>query len=162
SPRTNTVVDTITFPPGPDGQNPEFGGVAVNPITSRLYATDPRAGLVYVVAIGRTNRILTSIPVGAAGGVAVNPRTNKIYVNQFSAGAGPIIDGRTNTITGTISVPFAERPTADIFSNRVYMPSQNFFGAVFVVDGDTDAVLAQIPTGNFTTNVAVDFLRHLA
>lgn len=162
SEETNTVVDVITFPPGPDGQSPEFDGVAVNPFTSRLYATDPRAGLVYVVAIGRSNRILTSIPVPAAGGVAVNPVTDKIYVNQFFPNTVTIIDGKTNTVTNTISVPSPFRATVDIFSNRVYVPSQGFFGQVFVLDGKTDAVLAQIQTGNFTSRVAVDFLRHLA
>lgn len=162
SEQTNTEVDSITFPSGPEGPA-ELSGVAVNPFTSRLYATDPRAGLVWVVAIGRrSHRIITSIPVSQAGGVAVNPRTNKIYVNSFFLDTVTIIDGRTNTVTGTLSVPSPEKGTADIFSNRVYLPSQGFFGQVFVVDGDTDAVLAQVQTGNFTTRVAVDFLRHLA
>ena len=159
---SNTVVDTITFPPGPDGQNPEFSGVAVNPITSRLYATDPRVGLVYVVDIGRQNRILTSIAVGGAGDVAVNPRTNKIYVTGFFSNTVTIIDGRTNTVSTTVSVPFPTKPAVDLFANRVYVPSQNFIGQVFVLDGNSDAVLAQIQTGNFTTSVGVDFLRHLA
>jgi DNA-binding beta-propeller fold protein YncE len=162
SEETNTVVDVITFPLGPDGQIPEFDGVAVNPFTSRLYVTDPRAGLVYVVAIGKRNRILTTIPVFEAAGVTVNPVTDKIYVNQFFPNTVAIIDGKTNTVTNTISVPFPLRATVDIFSNRVYLPSQNFFGEVFVLDGRTDAVLAQIQTGNFTSRVAVDFLRHLA
>ena len=73
SEETNTVVDVITFPLGPDGFSPEFDGVAVNPVTSRLYATDGRAGLVYVVDIGRRNRILTSIPVFEAAGVGASP-----------------------------------------------------------------------------------------
>ena len=162
SEETNTVVDTITFPPGPDGQPPEFSGVGVNPVTSRLYASDPRAGLVYVVAIGRTNRIITSIPVPTPNGITVNPRTNKIYVSTFFSNSVVIIDGRTNTVSNTVSVPFALRAAIDISSNRVYVPSQNFIGQVFVLDGNTDAVLAQIQTGNFTTSVGIDFLRHLA
>lgn len=159
---SNTVVDTISFPPGPDGQPPEFAGVAVNPVTSKLYATDPRAGLVYVVATGRQNQILTNIPVGAANAIAVNPRTNKIYVTAFFSNLVTIIDGNTNTVSGTVSVPLPLKPAVDIFANRVYVPSQNFIGQVFVLDGNSNAVLAQIQTGNFTTSVAVDFVRHLA
>jgi len=159
---SNTVVDTITFPPGPDGQNPEFAGVTINPVTSRLYASDPRAGLVYVVATGRQNRIITSIPVPTASQLTVNPRTNKIYVTAFFSNTVTIIDGKTNTVSTTVSVPFPLKPAVDIFANRVYVPSQNFIGQVFVLDGNTDAVLAQIQTGNFTTHVGVDFVRHLA
>src|ERR1700704_5283716 len=155
SEQSNTVVDTITFPPGPDGANPEFAGVAVNPVTSRLYASDPRAGLVYVVAIGRNNRIITSIPVPSAGGIAVNPRTNKIYVSAFFPNTVTIIDGNTNTVSNTLSVPFARKATVDIFNNRVYVPSQNFIGQVFVLDATSDAVLAQIQSGNFTTSVGI-------
>lgn len=162
SEETNTVVDTITFPPGPDGQLPEFSGVGVNPVTSRLYASDPRVGLVYVVAIGRKNRIITSIPVPTPNGITVNSRTNKIYVSTFFSNSVVIIDGRTNTVSNTVSVPFALRAAIDISSNRVYVPSQNFIGKVFVLDGNTDAVLAQIQTGNFTTSVGIDSLRHLA
>jgi DNA-binding beta-propeller fold protein YncE len=65
-------------------------------------------------------------------------------------------------VSNTVSVPFAERAAVDISTNRVYVPSQNFIGQVFVLDGNTDAVLAQIPSGNFTTSVGIDFLRHLA
>ena len=161
SERTNTIVDTITFPPDASGNNPEFGAVAVNPATSRLYASDPRAGRVYVVDT-RTKQVLTSIPVCNAGRLAVNPRTNKIYVSEFFCNTVQIIDGRTNTITATISVPLAQRAAVDIFANRVYVPSQNFNGAVFVLDGNTNAVLAQIPSGRFTTSIGVDFIRHLA
>ena len=159
---TNTAVDTITFPAGPDGQLPEFDGVAVNPVTSRLYASDPRSGLVYVVDLRNGNQILTHIPVPAANGIAVNPRTNKIYVSALFPSTVTIIDGKTNTVSKTLSVPLALKATVDIFSNRVYVPSQNFIGQVFVFDGNTDALIAQITTGNFTTSVAVDFLRHLA
>ena len=162
SEETNTVVDTITFPPGPDGSLPEFDGVAVNPVTSRLYASDPRAGLVYVVDLRHGNQILTNIPTAAPNGIAVNPRTNKIYVSAFFPSTVTIIDGETNTVSNKISVPFAEKAAVDIFNNRVYVPSQNFIGQVFVLDGKTDAILAQIQTGNFTTSVGIDFLRHLA
>ena len=162
SEETNTVVDTITFPPGPDGQLPEFDGVAVNPVTSRLYASDPRVGLVYVVDIGHGNQILTNIHAPAANGIAVNPGPSKIYVSALFPNTVTVIDGKTNTVSNTLSVPLAEKATVDIFSNRVYVPSQNFIGQVFVFDGTTDALLAQIQTGNFTTSVAVDFLRHLA
>jgi DNA-binding beta-propeller fold protein YncE len=162
SEKTNTVVNTITFPPDASGQNPEFDGVAVNPVTSLLYACDPRVGLVYVVDLQHNNQIITTIAVSGAGGARVNPRTNKIYVNSFFGNTVAIINGATNTVSNTVSVPFPRTAAVDLFANRVYVPSQNFNGEVFVLDGTTDAVLAQIATGNFTTSVGIDFLRHLA
>lgn len=161
SEKTNTIVDTISFPPAADGGQAELGAVAVNPVTSRLYASDPRARVVYVVDI-RTKQILATVPVCNAGDLSVNPRTNKIYVSEFFCNDVLILDGSTSAISKTIPVPFPLRAAVDFFANRIYIPDQNFNGQVFVLDGASDAILAQIPTGNFTTSVGVDFRRHLA
>src|SRR6185437_10891469 len=47
-------------------------------------------------------------------------------------------------------------------NNRVYVSSNNFFGGVIVVDGNTNTVIAQIRTaGQFTVGVGVDPIRNL-
>jgi len=159
SEETNTVVDTITLPAGANGPG-EVGGVAVNPATSRLYISDNQNNVIYVMN-ARNHRILATIP-GLRGALTVNPRTNKIYVANVVLGAVTIINGHTNQIAGTVAIPLAERAAFDFVTDRIYIPSGNFFGAVFVLDGTTDAVLAEIPTGNFTASVGIDFLRHRA
>lgn len=73
-----------------------------------------------------------------------------------------IIDGNNNTVVGSLSVPFAIKAAVDLAANRIYVPSQNFFGDVFVFDGDTNAQIAEIPTGTFTSGIAVDPLHHRA
>ncbi|HEY6967837.1 MAG TPA: YncE family protein, partial [Candidatus Angelobacter sp.] len=157
SEETNTIVDTITFPPGPLGQA-EMNGVAVNPVTSRLYATDTRNTVLYVIDT-ESNQIIDTIP-GLSGLMAVNPRTNKLYISLFNNGV-VVFDGNTNTRIATVNVAFPQRPAINI-ANRVYVPSQGFHGSVAVIDGTTNTLLATIPTGDFTTGAGVDFLRNLA
>ncbi len=159
SEETNSVVDTVTFPSGAGGNQAELDGVAVNPLTSRLYVADTHNTILYVLDT-RNNQIIATVP-GLSGALAVNIRTNKIYVSEFGSTVA-IVDGDTNHVTATVSVPFPAKAAVDLFANRVYVPSENFFGDVFVLDGNTNAVLAEIPTGNFTAGVAVDFLHHLA
>jgi DNA-binding beta-propeller fold protein YncE len=48
SEETNTVVDTITLPGGPEGAG-EAGGVAINPVTSRLYISDNQNSVIDVM-----------------------------------------------------------------------------------------------------------------
>ncbi|HLJ25762.1 MAG TPA: YncE family protein [Candidatus Angelobacter sp.] len=157
---TNSVVDSMQIPASPQG-TAVLAGVAVNPVTSRLYVSDIRGNLVYVID-SRSKQILASIPLTGPNDIRVNIRTNKIYVNQFFANQLAIIDGNTSAVTNTISISSPQRVTVDIFTNRIYVPLQNFFGSVWVLDGTNDTVLAQISTGLFTTAVAVDFLRHVA
>jgi len=158
SERTNSVVDTISFPPSPLGQA-ELDGVAVNPITRRLYVADTHATVLYVLD-EHTHQVIATLP-GISGQITVNLRTNKVYVTGIFSPV-TIIDGNTNTVAGTLSVPFSLKAAVDLAANRIYIPSQNFFGDVFVFDGDTDAQIAKIPTGNFTSGVAVDPLHHRA
>ena len=55
-------------------------GVAFNPITTRIYATNLNTGNVTVID-GNSHMVITTIPVGVfPRGVGVNPTTNRIYV----------------------------------------------------------------------------------
>jgi YVTN family beta-propeller protein len=159
SEETNTVVHTITLPAGANGPG-EVGGVAINPVTSRLYISDNQNSVIYVMN-ARNHRILATIP-GLRGAITVNPRTNKIYVSSVLLDTVTIINGKTNQIAGTVAIPLPERAAFDFVTDRIYIPSGNFFGDVFVLDGKTDAVLAEIPTGIFTASVGIDFLHHRA
>lgn len=159
SEETNTVVDTITIPGGASGPG-EVGGVAINPLTSRLYLSDNQNSVIDVMN-ARNHQLLATIP-GLRGALRVDSRTNKLYVSSTILDLVTIIDGNTNQPVATLTVPVAERAAVDFVTDRVYIPSANFFGSIFVLDGKTDAVLAQIPTGNFTSDVDVDFVRHRA
>jgi YVTN family beta-propeller protein len=156
--KTNTIVDTITFPAGPNNNQAEMVGVAVNPATSRLYAADTHNSVTYVVDT-HNNRIIDKI--FTSGSLTVNPFNNKLYVSLFGSTV-QIIDGGTDQVIGSVGVQFPGRAAIDFATNRVYVPSGNFFGSVVVIDGTTNAALATIQTGNFTAAVGLDFQRHLA
>jgi len=157
SEKTNTIVDTITFPPGPNNNQAEMGGVAVNPATSRLYASDFHNSFIYVVDT-HNNRIIDKI--FDSGALTVDPFNNKLYAS--SLGDVAIFDLNTNTLVGDVPIQFAGRAAIDFATKRVYVPSGNFNGSVVVIDGASNTVLATIATGNFTAAVGVDFRRHLA
>src|SRR5947209_6985760 len=75
--QSNTVAATITVGSG-------AGHVAVNPLTDRVYVADSNQSLLFV-ANGRTNSVITTIPISHPLVVAVNLRTNEIYVSsQFN------------------------------------------------------------------------------
>lgn len=97
--------------------------------------------------------LVTDITVpGNPYGVAVNPHNNRIYVS-LSTSTGPavgVIDGNTNTVIDTISIPMgSEVVAANLVTDRVYTGgcdfSQNSQCAVTVIDGTTDQVIATIP-----------------
>jgi YVTN family beta-propeller protein len=75
--------------------------------------------------------------------VAVNPNTNLIYV--ANCGAVDVIDGATNSVVGTTAQVFgyfwdlAVNPS----TNRIYVGS----GSVWVVDGDSNTVVATVLVG---------------
>lgn len=151
-------MDTIAFPAGPNNNQAELDGVAVNPVTARLYASDTHNNVTYVVDT-HNNRIVDRIFL--TGSLTVNPRNNKLYISGFGSGVD-IVDGKTDTVVGTVQVQFPGRAAIDFVTSRVYVPSNNFNGSVVVIDGTNNTALATIATGNFTAAVGVDFQRHRA
>ena len=80
-------------------------GIAVNPYTSRICATNYISDTVSVIDAG-THAVIKTIPVGDAPlGIAVNPVTNKVYVANHN-GSAPlsVIDGVTNNVIKNIPV----------------------------------------------------------
>jgi YVTN family beta-propeller protein len=88
-------------------------GLAINPITNLLYIADYGAAVVYVLDAGNNYNLVATIPVGLQPySVAIALATNTIYVANQNITAPPnvlgtlsIIDGNTNTVTATITLP---------------------------------------------------------
>ena len=146
--RATNVVATI-----PVGSFPH--GVAVNPVTNRVYVTNSGGqasgypGNTVSVIDGATNTVLTTVTVGTgAFGVAVNPTTNRIYVSNRSDDTVSVIDGVTNTlIGGPIAVGNQpEEIQVNPGTGRVYVANWNGSGAasVTVIDGATSTVLTTV------------------
>lgn len=157
--RTQQISATISV-----GGNLHF--LAVNVLTNRVYATScsfAASTCSLAVIDGRSNRLITSIPISSnigigLQGLALNPITNRIYASDGDNGQYIVIDGKTNTIVTRI--PVFNQPAGiavDLKTDRVYVVGGGFPGEVLVFDGGTNALLATIPEGFGVENVAVDF-----
>ncbi|HEX5502868.1 MAG TPA: choice-of-anchor D domain-containing protein, partial [Thermomicrobiales bacterium] len=167
---TNTVVTTIPLASTTCCAAGTFG-VAVDPATNRVYvavASDPPG---VAVIDGATNTVVTTIPLdGTPYSVAVNPSTNRVYATYqveselFLA----VIDGATDTgidsvdlgaATGIFSGGVAVNPVTNRIyaaiatSNGVGPPSG---GALVVLNGDTNAIVATVPMTGVPAGVAVN------
>jgi YVTN family beta-propeller protein len=116
-------------------------GVAVNPITNRIYVGNYGGSTVSVID-GGTNHVVTSIGVGQAPvGVAVNASTNRVYVANFGSNSVSVIDGSNNTVMATVAV--GTQPYGlgvNPATNRVYVTGgapNDTNGTVSVIN-DTD------------------------
>jgi uncharacterized repeat protein (TIGR01451 family) len=144
-----TVISTI-----PVGSRP--WGVAVNPVTNRIYVTNSWDYSASVID-GATNTVVATIPVGGnPWGVAVNPTTNRIYVVNYTSDNVSVIDGGTNTVVATVPVGYHPVNAAvNPDTNRIYV-SNNDNASVSVIDGGTDTAVATVPVGNWPDGVAVN------
>ncbi|MBU1878491.1 MAG: DUF11 domain-containing protein, partial [Chloroflexi bacterium] len=90
------------------GDGPEEG-IAVNPITNRVYVTNMYSDSVSVLQDDATPaniRWLVDIPVGdEPQGVAVNPTFNRVYVGNAVSKSLSIINGATNAVVQTLPLP---------------------------------------------------------
>src|ERR1051326_4750566 len=99
----------------------QLSGIAVNANINRVYVVGASSPSSLDVLDATTNAIVASIPglpdqsadimVGPMGNaplprpVAINTRTNTVFVLNSVSSTISVIDGRTNTLTGTISIP---------------------------------------------------------
>ncbi|MBV8675140.1 MAG: YncE family protein [Acidobacteriaceae bacterium] len=140
-------------------------GLAVNPITDKLYVSNASDNVIDV--INRHGKITATISLADQTpiGIAVNPfacRGGKIYV-ALASGEVDLIDGKTNSITTTATVGTSNAnvavnwATGNAFvTNDVPGPS-----TVGVLDGDGN-VLANVNVGNTPFGVDVDLGTNLA
>jgi len=150
---TNKVVHTLTV-----GES--LGGVAVNPLTSRLYAADPALGEVFVIDT-RNWATVATVPVPYGLFIAVDPFSNRIYVsdNMFYVS---VIDGGTNKVLASIVVDSVHCLAVNPITNRIYAAQGVYPGKVAVIDGNTNLVLASVATGgNDPFAIGVDYFRNV-
>ncbi|WP_435010860.1 YncE family protein [Tundrisphaera lichenicola] len=148
------VIDTIPVPV-------RAFGVAVNPLTDRLYVSAGDVfGLVSVVDT-QTNTDLTEIHVGdGPQGIAVNPVTNRVYAVNVRDQTVSVIDANTNAVIATIS-GLAFRPRSlgiNRLSNTIYVANEgNGSGTTLsVINGYTNAIIQDIHVGTGPNGVAVN------
>ena len=115
------------------GANP--WGIAVNPVTNRVYVSTTNDSSVTVLD-GATNTIIAKVSgITYPRGVAVNTVGNKVYVVSQYWNTVTVIDGATNQITKTI--PVGTYPWAIVYNptlNRLYVGNRTS-NNISVIDG---------------------------
>ncbi|MBL0121760.1 MAG: hypothetical protein IPP88_03190 [Betaproteobacteria bacterium] len=110
-------------------------GVAVNPVTNKIYVSNSIGNSVTVID-GATLTTATVSTGASPDAVAVNPVTNKTYVANNGGTTVTVIDGANGTATinvGTNPVSIA----VNVVTNRIYVGNSS--GGMTVIDGDTNA-----------------------
>jgi YVTN family beta-propeller protein len=147
----------------------ESHGVAINPVTNKIYLADDSGGTLTVID-GATNAI--SSPSNTYGGlgnwaVAVNPVTNMVYVVDRSASKIYAFNGATATSPATYAATIS--PGAGNLFSIAINPATNMIyvcddgnAYVVVIDGNTNTEVTTVSLGstggvpNFPVSVAVN------
>lgn len=121
----------------------------VNLVTNKIYIascdTFSSSPSCFVTVVdGRMNRVLKQIPITTNEGdgllgIAVDYLRNKVYVSDATNGAVDIIDGRTDTLTGSLGIS-GGAPTGlsvNPFLHRLYVPLGNDEVEIFNTKKDT-------------------------
>lgn len=138
-------------------------GLAVNPVTNRIYLSDASDAKVDVID-GNTNKIIDSISLGGGQplGLAVDIALNEIAI----ALDGPylyIASGVTNKIVGRATIgQFAANVAVNPFTSEAYVTNETFAPSTIAIVNMTNAkVVANIPVGNNPFGVCVDIFTNL-
>jgi DNA-binding beta-propeller fold protein YncE len=124
---SNTVISTVALRSG-------AYGIAVNPVTNRLYITLSTAGGVQVLeGVGYTE-IAYSGTGAEPEAVAVNTVTNTIYIANLAGQTVTILDGSTNLGQYTRSVPSPWAIAVNEATNLIYVAGGNT-STFTVIDG---------------------------
>jgi YVTN family beta-propeller protein len=152
--RTNIPVTTLDI--GQDSNS----GIAINPVTRKLYVLDYFTGL-YVVDL-TTNAVVYNFPIYAAAAVAYNPVTNRVYTLD-NIGNVWVNDGTTGGLIQEIVTGASQAFTMSInpVTNRLYIPEELVPGQLVVVDAGTNAVTTVPLVGGSAFYAAVDTLRNV-
>lgn len=159
--RTDQVVRNIQVPVG--AYLP-----AVNLVTNKIYIascdTFSETQSCFVTVIdGTKNRVLKQIPITTNEGdgllgIAVDILSDKVYVSNATDSVIDIIDGRTNTLTGTLGVS-GGMPTGlsvNPFAHRLYVPLGS--DEVEIFDTKTNSYLSTTTVGSADSFAAVNFI----
>ncbi len=154
--RNNKVIANV---PINSGSSIGLQGIAVNPVTNRIYLADADNGQ-YIVIDGRTNTIIAQVPVSSQpGGLSVDPKTNHLFV----AGAGfpgevEVFDAATNAEIATIPESFGVVNVATDFRiNRAFVTVATT-ASVSVIDTTVNQEITEVPTGQFPNGIDVNLL----
>ncbi len=139
------------------------GGVAISGTGEAVFAmvTNPDGGTVTRIGLGSQAGSIISIPVGTYPlKVDIDQLGKMAYVTNFNSHDVSVVDLNTNKVIKTISVgiePYGVVVTPD--GKRVYV-SNYFSGNLSLIDidptsGGFDHVVANVPTGSNSGNVAV-------
>lgn len=154
--RKDTLITNI---PIASGSSIGLQGLAVNPVTNRIYASDADNGQ-YIVIDGQTNTVIAQVSVFTQpAGVAVNPKTDRLYVvGGGFPGEILVFDASTNAQIATIPEDFGTENVAVNFRlDRAYVTDQD---TVIVVDGAANQEMARVPAGPFANGVDVNLLNN--
>jgi YVTN family beta-propeller protein len=140
-----TVIDgeTNTSTTVADSNTVDLGAVAVNPLTHKIYVTNPFSNRVTVID-EVTNSSATVRDPNAVDpvAVAVNPVTNRIYVANWRSHNVTVLDGATDSTT-TVTDPNAVQPVAiavNPVTNKIYVANRSNRGSITVIDGATNSL----------------------
>lgn len=149
----------------PDGMVEHSRDVQVDGELGRAFAS---AGVTPNVEVFDTNTLekiatiaITSSVRGEEFGamsLSLDRQMHRLYVAGFSTGEVAVIDTRTNAVLNVFPVPGAEGligVSHDPVTNRIYASAQ-VSDSVFIIDGESGALIRQVPVGAGTHNVAVD------
>jgi YVTN family beta-propeller protein len=139
------------------------GGVAVDPTTHTVYATNLDDGTVSVID-GSTHDVVTNVEVGEfPADVAVNPGRATVYVAHN--GTVSMIDGSTHKVVIPVRVEeiYPQGVAVDTVTATVYVAglmldaaTKKEIGALVVIDGLTGVVTARVSVDSGLAGVAVD------
>jgi DNA-binding beta-propeller fold protein YncE len=154
--KTNTPITTINV-----GQN-QLSGIAINPVTRRLYVTDLNTGM-YVVDL-TTNSIVGQFPLPIAWSLTYDSFTNRVYTLDGLDNVW-VNDGTTGSLIKEVVVPpqtaFGVTITVNPATKNLYIPLQSNPGQMLVVNPGTDAVTTVPLQGAQSYYAGVDPLRNI-
>jgi YVTN family beta-propeller protein len=156
--RTNTPVTTIDI-----GQD-QLSGIAINPVSRKLYVTDFNTGL-YVVDL-TTNTVVGHFPLPVASSVTYSPVTNRTYTLDNFDNVW-VNDGTTGALIKEIvtlppnSSALGSTITINPATNLIYIPQGTTPGEVLVVNAVTNAVTTVPLEGSGSFYAGVDPLRNI-
>lgn len=117
--KTNSFVSTTTV-----GSADSFA--AVNPVTGNVYVTDAVTGPSTIAALTQTGVVTATVPVGDTPyGLDVDPITNRIYVASTALNVVTAVDGKTNTVAGSVPNVPATFVAVNFVTSKVYVSGSN-------------------------------------
>lgn len=156
--RTNTPITTFSV-----GQD-QLSGIAINPVTRKLYVLDYVTGL-YVVDL-TSNNVVGQFPITNGLSLTYNPLTNRVYSLDHSGNIW-VNDGTTGALIKDIATPPDNGDgegfyiTINPATNLIYLPVATSPGAVEVVNVITNAITTVPLQGNASAYATVDTLRNI-